>query len=58
MSLPTERRVLNGRTYAEAYNPASFNAAYGPYRSPRHSTDWIIAAALVITILVLTFGVW
>jgi hypothetical protein len=56
MSLPAERRVLHGRTYDKSYEPSSYGAVQGPYRSPRSSTDWILVAILAITLIVLYFG--
>jgi len=54
--LPPERSVLHGRTHDKHYNPSSYGPITGPYRSPRHSTDWILVAILVVTLVILYFG--
>lgn len=56
MSLPPERKVLHGRTFDKHYEPTEFGPVQGPYRSPRHSTDWILVGILLVTLTVLFFG--
>jgi hypothetical protein len=57
MTLPEERKIKNGRTYNAPWDPSSFGPITGPYRSPRHITDWVLVGILIVTLIVLYFGV-
>ena len=57
MTLPPERKVQSGKTYDRIYDRTDYDPVEGPYRSPRHLTDWIILAILIVTIVAISFGV-
>jgi len=57
MNPPQERQISSGRTFTTPYNRAAFGPIQGPYRSPRHITDWILVGILFVVLAVLYFGV-